>query len=112
MGQEKKYKVIKYLPIPEVPKPLPHHKGKRKYVIEERYTKEYRDKRVEEYLKEIEKIKANDWSPRYGKKYVHLKDAEKALLHFLKQQRTGKYLNYLQRAYEFQIREIEDDGNK
>jgi hypothetical protein len=109
MAKEKKYKVEKLLPIPEVPKPLSHHKEKKNYVIAERYTKAYCDARIKEYLKAIAELKQNNWRPRFHKKYVSLQDAERAMRQFLKQQSTGRFFSYTCQTYEFQIKEIKDE---
>jgi hypothetical protein len=115
MAKEKKYKVLKYVPIPEVAKPASHHKEKKRFIIVERYTKDYQAKKIKEHLEEIEKLKMNDWRPHYNKKYITLKDAENAMKQFLKQQGSrsrGYYSSYLQRMYEFQIKEINDEQEK
>jgi hypothetical protein len=109
MAKEKKYKVEKLLPISEISKPLSHHKEKKNYVIAERYTKIYCDARIKEYLKAIAELKQNNWHPRFGKKYVSLQDAEKAMRHFLKQQSTRRFSSYIFKTYEFRIKEIKEE---
>jgi len=109
MAKEKKYKVEKLLPIPEVPKLLSHYKEKKKYVIAERYTKAYCDARIKEYLKAITELKQNNWRPRLYKKYTSLKDAERVMQQFLKQQSTKRFFSHLCQTYEFQIKEVEDN---
>lgn len=104
MAKEKKYKKEKLIPAPEVSKPLSHRKGKKKYAIMHRYTKECRDRDIKRYLEEIEKLRENNWREYWGKKYVKLPDAEKALRQFTNQQNRGRWYE----QYEFKIEEIEE----
>jgi hypothetical protein len=105
MSKEKIYKTKKLLPVPEVSKPMSHHKGKKRYIIMHRYTKECQDKKIKEYLESVEKFRKNEWSEYYGKKYVRLSDAEKAFRQFTNRQ--DKFRWYEQ--YEFKIEEIEEE---